>query len=159
MRSAMTLGRLCGEWKGAMRVLLVSGFALFGGCTTYVQTQVAAFSDWAGTDATRSYAFVRSAPQQNSIEQKTYEVLAANELATHSFKQVPDASARYLVELSYSIRGDMVTVRQPVYYDPWPMYGGWYGRPYGWGGYGGGGGGGGGGVGGAGGLGQSQPRF
>ncbi|CAH2801614.1 MAG: Putative transmembrane lipoprotein [uncultured Caballeronia sp.] len=142
----MTLGRLYGEWKGAVHVVLIAGFALLGGCTTYVQTQVAAFSDWSGTDATRTYAFMRSAQQQNSIgsaqqqnsiEQKTYEALAANELATHSFKQAPDASANYRVELSYSIRDDMVTVRQPVYYDPWPMYGGWYGRPYGWGGYGG----------------------
>src|ERR1700679_123564 len=128
----MTLGRLYGEWKGAARVVLIAGFALLGGGLTYVQTQVAASSDWSGTDATRTYAFVRSAPQQNSIEQKTYEVLAANELATQAFKPVPDASARYLVELSYSIRGDMVTVRQPVYYDPRSMYGSWYGRPYGW---------------------------
>jgi hypothetical protein len=132
----MTLGRWYEERKSAARLVLITGFALLGGCTTYVQTQVAAFSDWSGTDATRTYAFVRSPPQQNSIEQKTYEVLAANELATHSFKQVPNAGANYLVELSYSIRGDMVTVRQPVYYDPWPMYGGWYGRPYGWGGWG-----------------------
>jgi len=155
----MTVGRLFGEWKSAARVVLITGFALLGGCTTYVQTQVAAFSDWSGTDATRTYAFVRSAPQQNSIEQKTYEVLAANELATHSFKQVPDANARYLVELSYSIRGDMVTVRQPVYYDPWPMYGGWYGRPYGWGGYGGYGGWGGWDMGPAGYVDQSYPIF
>lgn len=132
----MMLRRLYGEWKSAVRMALVAGFALLGGCTTYVQTQVAAFSDWSGSDATRTYAFARSAQQQNSIEQKTYEALAANELATHSFRQVPDPSAHYRVELSYSIRGDMMTVRQPVYYDPWPMYGGWYGRPYGWGGYG-----------------------
>ncbi|AME24150.1 MAG: DUF4136 domain-containing protein [Pseudomonadota bacterium] len=133
----MAFGRLCGEWKSAARVALIAGFALLGGCTTYVQTQVSAFSDWSGSDATRTYAFARSAEQQNSIEQKTYEALVANELATHSFRQVPDTSATYRVELSYSIRGDFVTVRQPVYYDPWPMYGGWYGRPYGgWGGYG-----------------------
>ncbi|SAL13491.1 lipoprotein [Caballeronia sordidicola] len=132
----MTFGRLCREWKGAARLALIAGFALLSGCTTYVHTQVAAFSDWSGTDATRTYAFARSAEQQNSIEQKTYEALVANELATHAFRQVPDADANYRVELSYSIRGDMITVRQPVYYDPWPMYGGWYGRPYGWGGYG-----------------------
>lgn len=132
----MTFGRLCGEWKGAARLVLIASFALLSGCTTYVHTQVAAFSDWSGTDATRTYAFARSAEQQNSIEQKTYEALVANEPATHSFRQVPDADANYRVELSYSIRGDMITVRQPVYYDPWPMYGGWYGRPYGWGGYG-----------------------
>jgi hypothetical protein len=135
-RSIMTFGRLCGDWKSAARVALVAGFALLAGCTTYVQTQVSAFSDWSASDATRTYAFARSAEQQNSIEQKTYEALVANELSTHSFRQVPEASANYRVELSYSIRGDVVTVRQPVYYDPWPMYGGWYGRPYGWGGYG-----------------------
>ena len=132
----MTFGRLCGEWKGAARLVLIASFALLSGCTAYVHTQVAAFSDWSGTDATRTYAFARSAEQQNSIEQNTYEALVGNELATHAFRQVPDADANYKVELSYSIRGDMITVRQPVYYDPWPMYGGWYGRPYGWGGYG-----------------------
>jgi hypothetical protein len=155
----MTLGRFYGECKGAARVVLITGFALLGGCTTYVQTQVAAFSDWSGTDATRTYAFVRSSSQQNSIEQKTYEALAASELATHLFKQVPDASANYRVELSYSIRGGMVTVQQPVYYDPWPMYGGWYGRPYGWGGYGGFGGWGGWDMGPAGYVDQTYPIF
>jgi hypothetical protein len=132
----MGLGRLYGRWKRVARVALVAGYALLGGCTTYVQTQVSAFSDWSGSDVTRTYAFARSAEQQNSIEQKTYEALVAGELTAHSFRQVEDASANYRVELSYSIRGDFVTVRQPVYYDPWPMYGGWYGRPYGWGGYG-----------------------
>jgi Domain of unknown function (DUF4136) len=132
----MTFEQVGGKWKRAARVALAAGFASLAGCTTYVQTQVAAFSDWSGSDATRTYAFKRSVEQQNSIEQNTYEALAANELASQSFRQVPDASARYRVELSYSIRGDVITVRQPVYYDPWPMYGGWYGRPYGWGGYG-----------------------
>jgi Domain of unknown function (DUF4136) len=123
----MKLDRLDGSWKAAVR--LAAGVALLwlGGCTTYVQTQVAAFSDWSGTDATRSYAFARSPQQQNSIEQKTYEGLAANELATHGFEQTSDASARYRVELAYSIRSDRVTVRQQIYADPWPAYGGWYG--------------------------------
>jgi Domain of unknown function (DUF4136) len=122
----MKLDRLGGNWKAAVR--LAAGMALLwlGGCTTYVQTQVAAFSDWSGTDASRTYAFARSPQQQNSIEQKTYEGLAANELTTHGFRQVPDASATYRVELAYSIRSDMVTVRQQIYADPWPAYG-WYG--------------------------------
>lgn len=105
------------------------------GCTSYVQTRVTAFSDWSGSDATRTYAFTRTPEQQNSIEQATYEVLVANELARNAFKQAPEASAHYEVALAYSVRGDMMTVRQPVYYDPWPMYG-YYGRPY-WGPWGG----------------------
>lgn len=144
--SIMAFERVWKEWKSAARAVvsagLVAGLGFFAGCTTYVQTQVSAFSDWSDSDATRTYAFARSPQQQNSIEQSTYEALVTNELAVHSFRQVPDASARYRVELGYSIRGDMVTVRQVVYADPWPMYGGWYGRPYGgWGGWGGWGGG------------------
>lgn len=128
-------------WKNLRKTALLAigaGLVLLGGCTTYVQTQVAAFSDWPGNNATHTYAFARTDPQQNSIEQNTYEGQVAKELALHSFKQVPQADAQYRVELAYSIRGDMVTVRQAVYADPWPAFGGWYGRPYGgYGGYGG----------------------
>lgn len=105
------------------------------GCTTYVQTQVTAFSNWSGSDATRTYAFARNGEQQNSIEQTTYEVLVANELSRYNFRQVPEGSANYEVALAYAVRGDTMTVRQPVYYDPWPMYGP-YGRPF-WGPWGG----------------------
>lgn len=137
----MAFERMWKKWASAARVAAGAGLIALGGCTTYVQTQVSAFSDWSGSDATRTYAFARSPQQQNSIEQNTYEALVANEMATHSFRQVPDAGARYRVELAYSIHGDMVTVRQAVYNDPWPMYGGFYGRPYGgyggWGGVGG----------------------
>jgi hypothetical protein len=120
------------------RWLLILAALWLAGCTTYVQTQVTAFSDW--SDSTRTYAFTRQGEQQNSIEQTTYEALVANELSKYNFRQTSDASARYQVALAYSVRGDMMTVRQPVYYDPWPMYGP-YGRPFwgpwgGWGGYG-----------------------
>ncbi|SAL17334.1 lipoprotein [Caballeronia peredens] len=127
-----------GKWAALMLAAL-----WLTGCTTYVQTQVTAFSDWSGADTTRTYAFARKNEQQNSIEQTTYETLVANELAKYNFRQVPDASANYQVAIGYSVRGDTMTVRQPVYYDPWPMYGGPWGGPYwggpwggGWGGYG-----------------------
>ncbi|CAH2809108.1 MAG: Probable lipoprotein transmembrane [uncultured Caballeronia sp.] len=125
---------------GRWAALMLAAFWL-AGCTTYVQTQVTAFSNWSGSDATHIYAFARNGEQQNSIEQTTYETLVANELSKYNFRQVPDASANYQVALAYSVRGDMVPVRQPVYYDPWPMYGGPYGRPFwgpwsGWGPYG-----------------------
>jgi hypothetical protein len=128
------------RWTSVVRAALALVALWLAGCTTYVQTQVTAFSDWTGTDATRTYAFARSPEQQNSIEQSTYEAQVANELSKYSFRAAPEASARYKVELAYSIRGDVMTVRQPVYYDPWPMYGP-YGRPYwgpwgGWGPYG-----------------------
>jgi hypothetical protein len=129
------------RWATLVRAALAIGTLWLAGCTTYVQTQVTAFSDWSGgSDATRTYAFERRGEQQNSIEQTTYETLVAGELSKYNFRQVPAASAHYSVALAYSVRGDLMTVRQPVYYDPWPMYGPW-GRPYwgpwgGWGGYG-----------------------
>ncbi|WP_409015185.1 DUF4136 domain-containing protein [Caballeronia sp. LZ001] len=130
-----------GPWRMLARAALALGVLWLAGCTTYVQTQVTAFSDWSGgSDATRTYAFARNNDQQNSIEQTTYETLVATELSKYSFRQAPEASANYRVALNYSVRGDLMTVRQPVYYDPWPMYGPW-GRPGfgpwggGWGGY------------------------
>lgn len=108
---------------------------LLSGCTTYVSTQVTAFSNWSGSDATRTYAFARTKEQQNSIEQATYEQLVANELDAYAFRQAPSASAHYLVGLAYDIRSDTVTVSQPVFYgNPWPSP---FWRPIGpWGPYG-----------------------
>jgi hypothetical protein len=140
VRFQQTFQRVWNNWRGTAAFVAGAGVTLFGGCTTYVQTQVAAFSDWSGTDATRTYAFARSPAQQNSIEQNTYEGQVAKEMALHLFRQVPDGDAKYRVQLDYSIRGDVVTVRQAVYADPWPGpgFGGFYGRPFGgYGGYGG----------------------
>ena len=99
-------------WAAVLCVTLLTG------CTSYVTTQVTAFSDWAA--ATRhTYAFTRTEAQKNSIEQSTYEPIVANELSTYAFRQVPQAQARYLVGLTYAVGSDLVTVPQPVYYDPW----------------------------------------
>lgn len=112
------------NWDRLRRALvpaLAMGAMWLSGCTTYVTTQVTAFSEWSGSDATRTYAFTRTPAQQNSIEQATYEQLVANELEAYSFKQVPSGRAHYLVALTYSLHGDTMTVSQPVYYaNPWP---------------------------------------
>src|SRR3954471_15111874 len=117
-------------WTRRAMLLLAALSVLLSGCTTYVTTQVTAFSDWSGSDAARTYAFTREPDQRNNLELTTYERIVANELATHAFRQVDGNDARYLVGLSYEIRSDMVTVAEPVYYNPWPApYWGW-GRPY-----------------------------
>jgi hypothetical protein len=118
------------RWTRHAMLLLAALTLLLSGCTTYVSTQVTAFSDWSGSDSVRTYAFAREPDQRSNLELSTYERIVANELATHAFRQVDSADARYLVGLSYGIRSDMVTVAEPVYYNPWPApYWGW-GRPF-----------------------------
>jgi hypothetical protein len=115
------------RWTRCAALMLATLAVTLSGCTTYVQTQVTVFSDWTGSDATRTYAFMRGNDQQNNLEQSTYEQLVANELAVHAFQRVSLPQARYLVALSYGMRSDTVTVSQPVYYyNPWPA-------PYYWG--------------------------
>ena len=116
------------RWTRRVALLFVALTVLLSGCTTYVTTQVTAFSDWSGSDATRTYAFVRRADQQNNLELSAYERIVANELAVHSFREVAHDEAHYLVELAYGIRSDIVSVPQPVYYNPWP--GPYWGRPF-----------------------------
>ncbi|NML29403.1 DUF4136 domain-containing protein [Paraburkholderia antibiotica] len=108
------------RWTRRIALLFVALTALLSGCTTYVTTQVTAFSAWSGSDATRTYAFTRRDDQQNNLELSAYERIVANELAVHSFREVARNDARYLVELAYGIRSDIVTVAEPVYYNPWP---------------------------------------
>jgi hypothetical protein len=116
------------QWTRRAALLLATLTVLLSGCTTYVTTQVTAFSDWSGSDAERSFAFTRAPGQQSNLELATYERIVAGELALHSFREVDPAQARYLVGLSYGMRSDMVTVAQPVYYNPWP--GPYWGRPF-----------------------------
>jgi hypothetical protein len=124
------------QWSRRAKMLLAVVGALLSGCTTYVTTQVTAFSDWTGSDATRTYAFTRADDQPSNLELTTYERIVANELGTHAFREVDTPQARYLVGLSYGIRADMVTVAQPVYYNPWP--GPYWGGPFDpWGAWGG----------------------
>jgi hypothetical protein len=116
------------RWTRRATLLLATLTVLLSGCTTYVTTQVTAFSDWSGSDANRTFAFTRPEGQQSNLELSTYERIVANELAVHAFREVGSDQARYLVGLSYGIRSDMVTVAEPVYYNPWPSP--YWGRPF-----------------------------
>lgn len=126
------------KWNRSRRAgmgLAGAGIALLlSGCASYVDTQVTAFSDWSGSDATRTYAFTRAPAQRNSLEQATYEQIVGNELSNYAFTRVRAKDAHYLVGLAYGIQGDRVTVPQPIYYDPWFGSPGPWGSPFGpWG--------------------------
>jgi hypothetical protein len=133
--NTLKLDRRTRPWVRHAGLMFAAMAMLLAGCTSYVTTQVTAFSNWdGGSDATRTYAFQRTTSQANSLEDSTYEQVVANELATHAFKQVDQDRAHYLVGIAYGTRSDMAVSSAPAYYyDPWPgPY--YWGRPYGWGG-------------------------
>src|ERR1700733_3736100 len=108
------------RWTRRATLLLATLTVLLSGCTSYVTSQVTAFSDWSGNDATRTYAFTRAGDQQNNLELTTYERLVGNELATHAFRQVDTSQARYLVGLWYGICSGLGGGAGAVSYIPWP---------------------------------------
>lgn len=112
------------RWTHFAATMLAAFAVTLSGCTTYVTSQVTAFSDWRGGDAAPTYAFARSPNQQSSIEQETYERLVASGLAGHGFQLVNEAKARYLVGIAYGSRMDQEIV--PVLLDtprPGPYWG------------------------------------
>lgn len=114
--------------RGALCVAGMAAAAL-SACTTYVDTQVTAFSAWSGSGA-RTYAFAHPDKQPVSLEDQTYELEVDGALDKLGFHNVPAPQARYLVALRYDVVPQQVTVQQPVYPpDPWmyrrPGFGPW----------------------------------
>ncbi|WP_296652550.1 DUF4136 domain-containing protein [Paraburkholderia sp.] len=109
------------RWTRRAPMLLAALAVTLSGCTTYVTSQVTALSAWdGGSDATRTYAFTRTASQKQTIEQATYEVFVADALASHAFHQAAVPQARYLVALAYGSHMDQMVVEQPMFFQPWP---------------------------------------
>jgi hypothetical protein len=104
-------------------------------CTTYVDTQVTAFSAW-NAGAPRTYAFSHAglAPQ-DALEQQAYETVVDGELVQYGFHNVAEHDAHYLVTLDWGTQSGQETVREPVYYnDPVFCRPFWCGNPFGpWG--------------------------
>lgn len=126
------LGGATSMWNGIkmpVRWALAGALAaasLLAGCASTVTSQVTAFRQPGWTDnPPRTYAFDRTAAQQNDLERQTYEAWTADQLAGHGFAAAPRGSARYLVRLDYSAATRLAQVRQPVYPDPYWGPGPW----------------------------------
>jgi hypothetical protein len=119
------------KWIRRVACVAASAAVLgLGGCASYVTTQVTAFQDWHAGDADKSYVFQRTALQQNSLEEQTYEQLVNNELSTYGFRLTDPAGAHFTISLQYGSRDQTVIVQQPDFYDPWGPWGGPW-RPWG----------------------------
>jgi hypothetical protein len=102
------------------------GAALLGGCGTLntFPSTVSVFSEWdAGGQAAKTFAFVRSAAQQNSLEHKTYEQSVRSALLAKGFTE-SETGARYKVAINYAVSEDKI--RRELYAEgPWGGGLGW----------------------------------
>ena len=82
------------RWTRRVAMLLAAMAVTLSGCTSYVTTQVTAFSDWSGNDATRTYAFTRASDQQNNLaEMASLDIPRDTKTATRSFVLPADVAS------------------------------------------------------------------
>jgi len=98
------------------RFLLFVSFAalasLVAGCAAPLRGEVTTFNEWPA-DAQRTYRFVRTDAQRNSLEHARWEEVLRAELARAGFRQAPDA--RFAVSFDYRVDRKMSRV---VEYQP-----------------------------------------
>jgi hypothetical protein len=92
--------------------LLAAFSALAAGCATPLRGEVTTFNDWPAS-AQRTYRFVRSESQRNSLEHARWEELLRAELARAGFRQAPDP--RFEISFDYRVDRKMSRV---VEYQP-----------------------------------------
>jgi hypothetical protein len=134
--------------RRCVAAVVVGMVAALAGCASSpvpMRADVTAFHQWQAAEPL-SYAFRRTADQQQSLEHRSYETLVAQQLASLGFSEAPPASARYQVALrpSTSMRREQ-RIEHPFHPAPYPGWGpGFWGPghgiwapygPYGWPGY------------------------
>lgn len=99
----------CKRSSGAFRSMtarrwlagVVSGLAvLLAGCATPLRGQLTAFHEWPA-DAPRTYQFVRTAAQRDSLEHATWERTMRAELARAGFQEA--ANPRFSIGFDYRV--------------------------------------------------------
>ncbi len=99
--------------RGWLPVALVALALLVGGCATPMRGEVATFHQWP-SEAQRTYQFVRTPEQRDSLEHTTWENLLRVELARAGFRQTGDP--RFAIGFDYRAdrRMSRVTEYQPM---------------------------------------------
>ena len=131
-----------------MKRLMMTGAAaltlLLGGCATTVRSDVTTFQQWPAQMQDKSYAFEAPAPQDDTLELRSYQNLVRGQLTRLGFNEAPAAPA-LKVSMRFMTTDIPVQVIQPAfsgfypyggspfgYYGP-RRFGGYYGSPF-WGG-------------------------
>jgi hypothetical protein len=97
-------------------VVLLSVTLALTGCGTFIQSSVTVFHELSPTAEAKTYAFIRSKEQQESLEHKAYEEMVRQQLARREFREVSVAQADLAVFLSYQIdNGREVVSSYPLF--------------------------------------------
>jgi hypothetical protein len=117
------------HWSTIFVVTL--GILLTGCATKTIQSEVTAFHDWPAQLQNTSFAFERTAKQENNLEHRAYENLVRSELLRLGLTESEHPPAAGLkVALNYDIKLRDVRVVQPVVVDRWIGSPFWYGGPF-----------------------------
>jgi hypothetical protein len=110
---------------------------LLGGCATTVRSDVTTFHQWPAQIADKSYAFELPAPQDDTLELRSYQELVRAELARLGFHDSGAARPALLVSMRFMTTDVPVRVVQPALSPFYPsaqfgfsgrrrFWGGWY---------------------------------
>jgi len=128
-----------------MKRLMMTGAAaltlLLGGCATVVRSDVTTFHQWPAQMQDKSYAFEAPAPQDDTLELRSYQNLVRNQL-THLGFQEATGSPALKVSMRFMTTDIPVQVVEPAFggfgpyggrfgfYGPARRFGGYYGSPF-----------------------------
>jgi hypothetical protein len=104
-----------------MKRLMMTGAAaltlLLGGCATTIRSDVTTFQQWPAQMQDKSYAFETPAPQDDTLELRSYQNLVRGQLTRLGFNEAPGAPA-----LKVSMRFMTVDIPVQVVEPAWSFY-------------------------------------
>jgi hypothetical protein len=134
----------CKKSENDMKRLMMTGAAaltlLLGGCATTIRSDVTTFQQWPAQMQDKSYAFEAPAPQDDTLELRSYQNLVRGQLTRLGFNEAP-AAAALKVSMRFMTTEIPVQVIEPAfngfypyggrfgYYGP-RRFGGYYGGPF-----------------------------
>ncbi|RJG23940.1 DUF4136 domain-containing protein [Massilia cavernae] len=100
------------------RILTIATAALtllLGGCATTIRSDVTTFHQWPGQLQEKTYSFEAPAPQDDTLELRSYQQLVRSELARLGFQDAGTGPSALKVAMRFMTTDIPVRVYQPVY--------------------------------------------
>jgi hypothetical protein len=104
--------------KAMKRLFMAAAAALtllLGGCATTVRSDVTTFHQWPVQMEDKSYAFEAPAPQEDTLELRSYQDLVRGQLARLGFHDAGAARPALLVSMHFTTTDVPVRVIEPMY--------------------------------------------